>query len=137
MFFNKNKNCNYLDVTIKNFLSYLLDNVDELTKREDLFEGYTNRDRQKFIYCCAIFTIGEYVDTYTFIDDVSISSDEIIQLFKTNFEMRSFNYEEIPKPISPKTEKLISQFEWLQAPLQEYEKTSIMFNANKIITSAK
>ena len=132
--FFKKKKVKNLDISIRNFLSYMLDNVDELT--DELSSEYTIAERREFVYNCAINTILEFIQLgKTHIIPI-VSSSRMMRLFKENYLLQQFYTPEISPYMNGITPQIIKKFEALKLPLASQDKNDVMTSVNKLITSA-
>lgn len=120
---------NRVDYTLKRFLSFMLDNKEDYSK---VFPEYLKDvEKNELIYNCAMNTIDEYLDrTQSGRDYI-----DIFELFKENFRITCFENCTLSVKVSDKTLKIIEQFEYLKYPLSKPEKSNIMNEVDKIITS--
>lgn len=132
--FFKKKKIKNLDVSLRNFLSYLLDNMDNLTN--ELSNDYTIAERREFVYNCAVNTILEFIQRErTHIIPV-ISSSRMMHLFKINYMLQQFHTPEIAPTMNGITPDIVKLFEAIKLPLSNKDKNDVMSNVNNLITSA-
>lgn len=135
MFFKfiQKKKVKNLDASLRNFLSYMLYHVDDLT--DELSPEYTIAERREFVYNCAVNTILEFIQLgRTHIIPV-VSSSRLMKLFKENYLLQQFYTPEINPSMNGITPQIINLFEALKLPLCGQDKNDVMSNANKLITS--
>lgn len=129
----KGKQTSVLDITLRNFLSYMLSSRDKFCN--ELSNEYTDKEKFIFIYNCALNTIDEYIHNHDTFLLSYISTRSITNLFKENFLLRQFERNEINISISQKTKNIIKEFKYLQEDLNQLDKNYIIRNVNDIITS--
>lgn len=132
MFLLKKKGSS-LNSTLRNFLSYMLDNREKYA--QELSYEYSERERYEFIYNCTLNTIDEYIHNHKDSNPLFITSRSLISLFKENFMLRQFERNNISVEISQKTRQIIKEFSYLKEDLNNLDKNYIMANVNQIITS--
>ena len=136
MFFKENEsNKKRMNITLRNFLSFLLYKKEELLN--EISKEYSIEERSTFIYNCAINTIVEYMQTHKLYTIPKIASLEIQKLFKENFELRIFEKNEDDfDNISASTKEIIKEFKCIKENLDENEKNESIDKVNEIVTSA-
>ena len=86
MFFKENEsNKKTMNITLRNFLSFLLYKKEELLN--EISKEYSIEERSTFIYNCAINTIVEYMQTHKLYTIPKIASLEKQKLFKENYKI--------------------------------------------------
>ncbi|MBO5477720.1 MAG: hypothetical protein J6A15_08225 [Clostridia bacterium] len=122
-----------LDVTLKNYLSYMLDNVDKFSN--ELSHEYSPYERREFVYNCTINTVLEFIQKGRSFIIPQISTVQIIQDFKNNYMLRIFYEPEIKPNMSGVTQEIVKKFEALKLNLSATDKNDVMSSVNKLITS--
>ena len=122
-----------LTMTLRNFLSYMLEYKDKFSNK--LSKEYSESERYSFIYSCALNTIDEFLHEHKRTLSVIISSQQIISLFKENFMLRHFERVEISLSLSEQQKKIIDQFKFLKENLNCQDKNYIIQNVEDILTS--
>ena len=136
MFFNKNKSdAKKIDITLRNFLSFLLYQKEEFLNK--LSKEYSIEERSSFLYNCAINTIFEYMQTHNTYLLPRLSSLNMQKLFKENFLLRMFQEESYDEnQISSSTKEIIQEFKHIKKNLNSKEKNELLDKVNEIVTSA-
>lgn len=136
MFFNKNKSdAKKIDITLRNFLSFLLYQKEEFLNK--LSKEYSIEERSSFLYNCAINTIFEYMQTHNTYLLPKLASLDIQKLFKTNFILRIFQEESYDETqIENSTKEIIKEFKCLKENLNDNQKNELLDKVNEIVTSA-
>ena len=122
-----------LNMTLRNFLSYMLEYKEKFSNK--LSKEYSESERYSFIYSCALNTIDEFLHEHKRTLSVIISSQQIISLFKENFMLRQFERVEISLSLSEQQKKIIDQFKFLKENLNCQDKNYIIQNVEDILTS--
>ena len=122
-----------LNMTLRNFLSYMLEYKEKFSNK--LSKEYSESERYSFIYSCALNTIDEFLHEHKRTLSVIISSQQIISLFKENFMLRHFERVEISLSLSEQQKKIIDQFKFLKENLNCQDKNYIIQNVEDILTS--
>lgn len=122
-----------LNMTLRNFLSYMLEYKEKFSNK--LSKEYSESERYYFIYSCALNTIDEFLHEHKRTLSVIISSQQIISLFKENFMLRHFERVEISLSLSEQQKKIIDQFKFLKENLNCQDKNYIIQNVEDILTS--
>ena len=122
-----------LNMTLRNFLSYMLEYKEKFSNK--LSKEYSESERYSFIYSCALNTIDEFLHEHKRTLSVIISSQQIISLFKENFMLRHFERVEISLSLSEPQKKIIDQFKFLKENLNCQDKNYIIQNVEDILTS--
>ena len=122
-----------LNMTLRNFLSYMLEYKEKFSNK--LSKEYSESERYSFIYSCALNTIDEFLHEHKRTLSVIISSQQIISLFKENFMLRHFERVEISLSLSEQQKKIIDQFKFLKENLNCQDKNYIIQNVEEILTS--
>lgn len=129
----KKQKISNLDATLRNFLSYMLDNVDRLSV--ELPGEYSLVEKREFIYNCSVNTILEFIQLgRTHIIPV-VSSHRLMKLFKENWLLQQFHPPTINPERSRLTTEIINMFAALKLPLSDQDKNDVMSDVNKLITS--
>ena len=127
------KNEKKLNMTLRNFLSYMLEYKEKFSDK--LSKEYSESERYSFIYSCALNTIDEYLHEHKRTLSVIISSQQIISLFKENFMLRHFERVDISLSLSEQQKKIIEQFKFLKENLNCQDKNYVIKNVEDILTS--
>ena len=122
-----------LNMTLRNFLSYMLEYKEKFSDK--LSKEYSESERYSFIYSCALNTIDEYLHEHKRTLSVIISSQQIISLFKENFMLRHFERVDISLSLSEQQKKIIEQFKFLKENLNCQDKNYVIKNVEDILTS--
>lgn len=136
MFFNKNKSdAKKIDITLRNFLSFLLYQKEEFLNK--ISKEYSIEERSSFLYNCAINTIFEYMQTHNTYLLPKLASLDMQKLFKTNFILRIFQEESYDETqIENSTKEIIQEFKCLKENLNDNQKNELLDKVNEIVTSA-
>ena len=127
------KNEKKLNMTLRNFLSYMLEYKEKFSDK--LSKEYSESERYSFIYSCALNTIDEYLHEHKRTLSVIISSQQIISLFKENFMLRHFERVDISLSLSEQQKKIIEQFKFLKENLNCQDTNYVIKNVEDILTS--
>ena len=128
-------NSKKIDITLRNFLGYLLCTKDDFAN--ELSKEYSIEERNIFIYNCAINTIFEYMQTHNTYLLPKLASLDIQKLFKTNFILRIFQEESYDETqIENSTKEIIKEFKCLKENLNDNQKNELLDKVNEIVTSA-
>lgn len=129
----KLKKVRNLNITLRNFLSYMLDNVDNFSN--ELSKEYSESERRDFVYNCTVNTISEFLNNRKTYIIPKIATVRIQQLFQENFKLRQFYTPEQILCVSKLTKNIIMMFESLRLPLDNKDKNDVMAQTNKLIAS--
>ncbi len=129
----KLKKVRNLNITLRNFLSYMLDNVDNFSN--ELSKEYSESERRDFVYNCTVNTISEFLNNGKTYIIPKIATVRIQQLFQENFKLRQFYTPEQILYVSKLTKNIIMMFESLRLPLDNKDKNDVMAQTNKLIAS--
>lgn len=129
----KLKKVRNLNITLRNFLSYMLDNVDNFSN--ELSKEYSESERRDFVYNCTVNTISEFLNNGKIYIIPKIATVRIQQLFQENFKLRQFYTPEQILCVSKLTKNIIMMFESLRLPLDNKDKNDVMAQTNKLIAS--
>lgn len=129
----KLKKVRNLNITLRNFLSYMLDNVDNFSN--ELSKEYSESERRDFVYNCTVNTISEFLNNGKTYIIPKIATVRIQQLFQENFKLRQFYTPEQILCVSKLTKNIIMMFESLRLPLDNKDKNDVMAQTNKLIAS--
>ena len=133
--FKKKNDIKRIDITLRNFLAYLLYKKDEYVNK--LSKEYSINERSEFLYNCARNTFIEYIYTHKRSTFPRLASMEIEKLFKENFLLRQFHNEEYDTSnISESTKKILKEFECIKKPLTGKEKNIVIEKVDNILASA-
>ena len=128
-------NSKKIDITLRNFLGYLLCTKDDFAN--ELSKEYSIEERNIFIYNCAINTIFEYMQTHNTYLLPRLSSLNMQKLFKENFLLRMFQEESYDEnQISSSTKEIIQEFNHIKKNLNSKEKNELLDKVNEIVASA-
>lgn len=133
MIIKRKKKIGNLNATLKNYLSYMLDNVERLT--EELNNEYTPAEKREFVYNCTVNTIFEFIQEDKCYLVPMLGTHKIVKLFKVNWLLQQFHEPEINPDMSPLTRDIVKMYAALNLPLSDYDKNDVMAGVNKLIAS--
>ena len=127
------KKVNNFTVSLRNFLLYLL--AEKNLLQLDLNSDYSKKEKNEFIYNCAINTINEFYYSEKYYKSPEIMSKRLMDMFDTNFKLRDFSKSDVDSSISPEAKQMITLFKELKKDLTSDEKKDLKIKARKIIAS--
>lgn len=120
-------------VTLRNFLIYLLSQKNMY--KIELDKSYSSKEKNEFIYNCAINTINEFHYFEAYYKEPDVMTQNLIEKFETNFSIRDFEASDIDPTISKDAKKMIVMFRDLKKDLTPAQERLLKKQSRMLIAS--